>query len=70
MGLLETVAENLPPVEKVMLTCFVSNHHAVAFYERLGFERDNITPDARVLRSGEIRAVDYMIMSKKIARKG
>jgi N-alpha-acetyltransferase 40 len=70
MGLHEAVAANVPSVEKVMLTCFVSNQKAFAFYSRLGFERDAVTPDAKILRSGEARPIDYVIMSKKVAQGG
>lgn len=68
MGLHIAVAESLPPIEKVMLTCFVANRRAMAFYARLGFERDEFSPDAKILRSGETRAPDYVILSKPVKR--
>jgi hypothetical protein len=66
MSLHEIVAGHLPTVEKVMLTCFTSNGKAFRFYERLGYQRDDVTPDAKNLRSGETRPIDYVIMSKNV----
>ncbi|KAK0669201.1 acyl-CoA N-acyltransferase [Cercophora samala] len=60
-----TVAVNLPPITKVMLTCFLSNPRGLAFYKKLGFERDDISPVPRILR-GKVIDPDYMIMSKRI----
>ncbi|KAL2018722.1 hypothetical protein VTK56DRAFT_428 [Thermocarpiscus australiensis] len=66
MGFHSTVAANLPPVTKVMLTCFLSNQRALDFYRKLGFEKDDISPAPRKLRFGKIFTPDYVIMSKKI----
>ncbi|KAK2053927.1 hypothetical protein LY76DRAFT_638733 [Colletotrichum caudatum] len=68
MGHLIRVAENIPDVEKVMLTCFVANAGARAFYERLGFERDATSPPQRTLRSGTVFVPDYVIMSRRAVR--
>jgi ribosomal protein S18 acetylase RimI-like enzyme len=63
-----TVAINLPSVTKVMLTCFLSNQNGLRFYRKLGFEKDEISPQARVLRSGKTREPDYVILSKRVLR--
>ncbi|EFQ31828.1 acetyltransferase [Colletotrichum graminicola M1.001] len=68
MDHLVRVAESIPGVEKVMLTCFVANAGARAFYERLGFERDAISPPERTLRSGTVFVPDYLIMSRRVVR--
>ena len=51
-----------------MLTCFLSNRRALAFYERLGFGRDAVSPLPKALRSGETHVPDYVIMSKAVTR--
>ena len=61
-----TVAENLPPVTKVMLTCFLSNQRGLDFYRRLGFKTDDISPIPRELRFGKVFTPDYTIMSKRV----
>ncbi|KAI0107303.1 acyl-CoA N-acyltransferase [Hypoxylon sp. NC0597] len=66
MEFLESVAANTPPIEKVMLTCFLSNQRALAFYKKLGFKRDEISPEPRKLRFGKEFIPDYVIMSKVI----
>lgn len=66
MNLHSTVAANLPPVTKVMLTCFLSNRSGLDFYEKLGFEKDDISPGPRKLRYGKTFTPDYVIMSKTI----
>ncbi|KAK2042678.1 hypothetical protein LZ31DRAFT_500308 [Colletotrichum somersetense] len=68
MDCLVRVAESIPGIEKVMLTCFVANAGARAFYERLGFERDAISPPERTLRSGTVFVPDYVIMSRRVVR--
>lgn len=65
MSFLTAVAVNLPPITKVMLTCFLSNARGLAFYRKLGFERDVISPVPRILR-GKVIEPDYLIMSKRI----
>ncbi|KAK4180924.1 acyl-CoA N-acyltransferase [Triangularia setosa] len=65
MSVHTTVAVNLPPTTKVMLTCFLSNPRGLAFYKKLGFERDDISPVPRMLR-GKMINPDYVIMSKRI----
>lgn len=60
----EQVARHTPTIEKVMLTCFLSNERALAFYRKLGFEKDEMSPEPRKLRFGKVFVPDYMIMSK------
>ncbi|CCF35734.1 acetyltransferase [Colletotrichum higginsianum] len=66
MDHLVRVAESIPIIEKVMLTCFLANAGARAFYERLGFERDAISPVERRLRFGKVFVPDYLIMSRRV----
>ncbi|KAI1806335.1 acyl-CoA N-acyltransferase [Daldinia bambusicola] len=69
MEFLESVAVNTPPIEKVMLTCFLSNQRASAFYKKLGFEKDEISPEPRKLRFGKEFIPDYVIMSKVVKKQ-
>ncbi|KAF6814708.1 N-acetyltransferase [Colletotrichum sojae] len=64
------VAQSIPIVEKVMLTCFVANVSARAFYEKLGFSRDAISPPERKLRFGKVFVPDYVIMSRRVRGEG
>jgi ribosomal protein S18 acetylase RimI-like enzyme len=66
MSFHSTVAANLPPITKVMLTCFLSNQRGLDFYRKLGFEKDEISPGPRKLRYGKIFTPDYIIMSKPV----
>ncbi|KAL2268218.1 hypothetical protein VTJ83DRAFT_3064 [Remersonia thermophila] len=61
-----TIAQHLPPINKVMLTCFLSNARGLAFYRKLGFDKDDISPEPRVLRGGKTREPDYVILSKLV----
>ncbi|KAI0881408.1 acyl-CoA N-acyltransferase [Annulohypoxylon maeteangense] len=70
IGFLENVAVNTPPIEKVMLTCYLSNERALAFYKKAGFEKDEISPEPRKLRFGKEFIPDYVIMSKLVSRSG
>lgn len=49
-----------------MLTCFLANQRGLAFYRKLGFETDDISPVPRKLRYGKIFTPDYVILSKTI----
>lgn len=69
IGFLETAATNIQVMEKVMLTVFVSNHRALAFYRRRGFEVDESSPRPRKLRGGVVKNPDYAIMSIDIAKR-
>ncbi|EFY87715.1 N alpha-acetyl-transferase [Metarhizium acridum] len=68
MGYLTEVAERAEGIDKVMLTCFVSNKRARRFYERLGFGVDENSPRERRLR-GKLIAADYVIMSRRVRRR-
>ncbi|KAJ5812077.1 hypothetical protein N7474_008378 [Penicillium riverlandense] len=54
-------------VEKAMLTVFKSNETACRFYDRLGYEVDEYSPQPRRLRNGTIKA-DYLILSKRLKK--
>ncbi len=69
MGFLEDIATNTPPINKVMLTCFLSNERALSFYKNLGFEKDEISPEPRKLRFGKEFVPDYIIMSKVVSNR-
>lgn len=69
MGFLFTVARNIPPVGKVMLTCFLANMRGLDFYHKLGFQKDEISPAPRKLRFGKVFTPDYAILSKTIPRQ-
>jgi ribosomal protein S18 acetylase RimI-like enzyme len=49
---------------KAMLTVFKSNAAARKLYEKLGYSKDQCSPEDRVVRGRTIEA-DYLIMSKK-----
>ncbi|KAH6665341.1 acyl-CoA N-acyltransferase [Plectosphaerella plurivora] len=66
MGMLESVARHTPPITKVMLTCYTSNMRARAFYTKLGFVTDAISPQERRLRRGVVFMPDYLIMSLRV----
>lgn len=54
-------------VEKIMLTCFLSNEKAIAFYRKHGYVKDVCSPGDRTVRR-KVLKIDYWIMSKKVAR--
>lgn len=66
MSFLESVADHTPPVKKVMLTCYLSNQKALAFYEKFGFTEDPISPVPKKLRYGREYIPEYVIMSKAV----
>ncbi|KAK4862483.1 hypothetical protein LT330_002616 [Penicillium expansum] len=53
-------------LEKSMLTVFKSNEIARRFYDRLGYEVDEYSPQPRMLRNGTVKDVDYLILSKML----
>ncbi|KAJ9263932.1 hypothetical protein DTO212C5_7350 [Paecilomyces variotii] len=53
-------------LEKAMLTVFKANAVARKFYERLGYEVDEFSPQPRKLRNGTIKEPDYVILSKSL----
>ncbi|KAI1065798.1 hypothetical protein LB507_000140 [Fusarium sp. FIESC RH6] len=69
IGYYMDVAENIPSIEKAMLTCFVSNKSALKFYEKLGFTKDDYSPRGRKLRGGKVVIPDYVILSRPTAAK-
>ena len=68
MGYLLEAGEAIDTVEKVMLTCFVSNRRARTFYEKLGFVEDDYSPPARKLRGGKTVVPDHVILSRRTKR--
>jgi RimJ/RimL family protein N-acetyltransferase len=66
MSLIQHVAEKISGVEKVMLTCFTANAAARRFYERLGYELDEYSPQPRVMRGGKKVLADYLILSRDV----
>ncbi|MCJ1322340.1 hypothetical protein MMC15_007688 [Xylographa vitiligo] len=65
MGLVEEVGRKVG-VEKAMLTVFVANRGARSFYERLGYDVDEFSPEERKLRGGIVIVPDYVILSKSL----
>ncbi|KAL5611583.1 hypothetical protein BROUX41_000832 [Berkeleyomyces rouxiae] len=63
ISLLKDVARGIAGVEKVMLTCFTSNHKAREFYSGVGFMVDDFSPQPRKMRSGKILWPEYLILS-------
>ena len=59
------MANYIPSVEKVMLTCFLSNAHGLKFYEKMGFSKDAFSPGDRRLRGGKVLTPDYVILSRR-----
>ncbi|KAF3918340.1 hypothetical protein ABW21_db0207242 [Orbilia brochopaga] len=51
-------------VEKAMLTVFDSNKGARRFYEREGYDLDEISPEPKILRSGLVKPPTFHILSK------
>ncbi|KAI0452310.1 acyl-CoA N-acyltransferase [Xylaria acuta] len=66
MSFLESVAAHTRPIKKIMLTCFVVNQKALAFYKSFGFTQDPISPVPKKLRYGREFIPDYVIMSKTV----
>ncbi len=70
LGFQSIVAHNMsPPITKVMLTCFLSNAHALRFYHKQGFAVDDVAPAERKLRGGKVFVPDYTILSKPVVRE-
>ena len=67
MDVAEGIAESVG-VEKVMLTCFLSNDKARGFYKRRGYVTDVCSPEDRTTRNKVVMA-DYIIMSKPVGDK-
>ncbi|KAF3936611.1 hypothetical protein ABW19_dt0209155 [Dactylella cylindrospora] len=56
-------------VEKAMLTVFDSNRGARRFYEREGYEIDDISPEPKILRNGLVKQPTFHILSKVLNEK-
>lgn len=54
-------------VEKIMLTCFLTNVKALAFYRKRGYDTDECSPEDRLTRKKVIKT-DYIIMSKPVVK--
>ena len=67
MSLMETVGMNAG-VEKSMLTVFVENDIALKFYKRLGYSKDDYSPERRKLRNGTVKMPTYAILSKSLQK--
>ncbi|KAL8846962.1 MAG: hypothetical protein Q9221_007975 [Calogaya cf. arnoldii] len=65
MGLMETVGSKAE-VAKSMLTVFVKNDAALKFYERLGYSKDDYSPEPRKMRNGVVKMPTYVILSKSL----
>lgn len=66
MEIVEGIAEKVG-VEKLMLTCFLSNESAHGFYERRGYSTDVCSPEDRTTSAKTLKA-DYIIMSKIVPK--
>ena len=63
MQLVESIGKKVGVV-KSMLTVFTTNMRAERFYRSLGYTEDQISPVAKVLKSGKVRKPEYFILSK------
>jgi ribosomal protein S18 acetylase RimI-like enzyme len=64
MDLAESIAEKVA-MQKVMLTCFLSNKTAHSFYRKRSYVADSCSPEDRRTRNKVIK-IDYVIMSKDV----
>lgn len=65
MSLAVEMARRIDGVNRLMLTCFVSNEHGMEFYRRIGFALDESSPGPRELRDKVIMP-DYVILSLEV----
>lgn len=65
MGIMEGVGRKAG-VEKSMLTVFVENQAALRFYEKLGYSKDDFSPEPRKMRNGTVKEPTYIILSKSL----
>ncbi|KAL8732103.1 MAG: hypothetical protein Q9181_004081 [Wetmoreana brouardii] len=68
MDLIEKAGRNAE-VEKSMLTVFVENHAALAFYKKLGYAKDEYSPEPRKMRNGTVKMPTYIILSKSLQER-
>ncbi|KAL8701659.1 MAG: hypothetical protein Q9201_004791 [Fulgogasparrea decipioides] len=68
MDLMEQVGRNAG-VEKSMLTVFVENQTALAFYKKLGYTEDTHSPEPRKMRNGTVKMPTYIILSKLLQER-
>lgn len=68
MSHLGSVACRIPEIAKIMLTCFVSNIRGIRFYNKMGYAKDEFSPQPRRLRNGTLVEADYVIMSKAVCK--
>lgn len=52
-----------------MLTCFTANKTALNFYEKLGYEKDEYSPEPKRLKGGRVVESDYVILSRRVEGK-
>ncbi|KAF7867244.1 hypothetical protein EAF04_005327 [Stromatinia cepivora] len=69
MSLLTSIARAIPGVEKTMLTCFTANEEALSFYKKLGYEKDEYSPEPKRLKGGKAVESDYVILSRGVERE-
>ncbi|KAI9729531.1 MAG: hypothetical protein M1834_006727 [Cirrosporium novae-zelandiae] len=70
MMIMEQVGTQIK-LEKAMLTVFVKNEQARKFYEKIGYDVDEYSPQPKKLRGGVIKEPSYVILSKPLkASKG
>ncbi|QSZ30851.1 hypothetical protein DSL72_000409 [Monilinia vaccinii-corymbosi] len=62
MSLLASIAHAIPGVQKTMLTCFTANEAALSFYKKLGYGKDEYSPEPKRLKGGRVVESDYVIL--------
>ena len=68
MAIMENVGSKVA-IEKAMLTVFVKNGAAMSFYDTLGYQIDEFSPEPKTLRNGVVKEPDYVILSKVLSSK-
>ncbi|MCJ1242028.1 hypothetical protein MMC14_010035 [Varicellaria rhodocarpa] len=56
-------------IEKAMLSVFVKNQAAMSFYDTMGYQIDEFSPEPRTLRNGRVKEPDYVILSKVLSSR-
>ncbi|KAF7905948.1 hypothetical protein EAF00_000227 [Botryotinia globosa] len=70
MSIFTNIACAIPGVEKTMLTCYTANEAALKFYRKLGYEKDEYSPEPKRLKGGKVLESDYVILSKRVEGMG